>query len=212
MICYDHIDKYIRGTIKKDAGFLHELRLFAENHNVPIVQPEVARLLTVLGNMRKPGRILDVGTAIGYSAILFSMIIKPGGKVDTIDRSESMAEIAKENIRKAGFHETVNVIIGDALEILKCLDKKYDMIFLDAAKGQYPDFLPECRRLLNTGGLLISDNVLYKGMVACDDLIVRRKRTIVKRMRDYLNTLCNDPALDTAILSMGDGVAVSYKI
>jgi predicted O-methyltransferase YrrM len=211
MICYDYINHYIRKTIKKSDGMLKELEEFAEEHHVPIVHPEVARLLVVLGKMQKPKRILEVGTAIGYSAILFSTVLQPGGIIDTIERYELMAERAKDNIKRAGLENTINVIVGEASEVLECLDKKYDMIFLDAAKGQYPEFFPHCLRLLSSGGLLISDNVLYKGMVASDDLVVRRKKTIVKRLRDYLDSLCTAEELETSILPVGDGVALSYK-
>jgi len=101
--------------------------------------------------------------------------------------------------------------MGDALEVLECLDNTYDMVFLDAAKGQYMEFLPHCLRMLKKGGVLISDNVLYKGMVTTDDLVVRRKKTIVKRMRHFLDHICNTPQLDSCILPIGDGVAISYK-
>jgi predicted O-methyltransferase YrrM len=118
---------------------------------------------------------------------------------------------ARENIKRAGLCDVINIIIGDALDVLKCLNKQYDMVFLDAAKGQYPEFLPECLRMLKSGGLLVSDNVLYKGMVANDELVVRRKKTIVTRMRNYLKTLCSMNELETSILPVGDGVAISYK-
>lgn len=211
MICYDYINEYIRKTIKMSEGILKELREFAEEHHVPIIQPEVARLLEVLGGILKPKRILEVGTAMGYSAILMSSFLEPGGKIDTIDRYELMIDRAKENIRRAGLEDVVNIIAGDAMEVLRCLDKRYDMIFLDAAKGQYIEFLPECLRMLNKGGLLVSDNVLYKGMVANDDLVIRRKKTIVRRMRDYLDSICGNEELETSIIPIGDGVAVSYK-
>ena len=118
---------------------------------------------------------------------------------------------AHENIKRAGLEDTIAVIAGDASDVLPCLDKSYDMIFMDAAKGQYIGFLPECLRMLRNGGLLISDNVLYKGMVASGEPVGRKKRTIVNNMREYLDTLRNDPSLDTSILTVGDGVALSYK-
>ena len=191
MIIYDYINDYIRKTIKRNEGILSELEGIAEEQHIPIIQPEVAQFLLILGRIQKPRRILEVGTAIGYSAILLSEVLEPGGKIDTIERYELMADMAKENIKRAGKEDIINVIVGDASEVLQCLDKKYDMIFLDAAKGQYPEFLPECMRMLNSGGLLVSDNVLYKGMVANDELVVRRKKTIVKRMRAYLDSICN---------------------
>jgi len=211
MITYDYINDYIRRTIKGNDGILLELEEFAKLNHVPVVQPEVAKLLMVLGRMAKPEHILEIGTAIGYSAILLSCVLEPGGKIDTIDRYELAVERAKENILSAGREEAINVITGDALEVLQCLDKSYDMIFIDAAKGQYMEFLPHCLRMLRIGGLMISDNVLYKGMVANDDLVVRRKKTIVKRMRDFLDCICKSEELETSIIPIGDGVAVSYK-
>ena len=212
MINYEFTTEYIRKTIKRKSGLLAELEEYAEQYHVPIVQPEVANLISVLGRMQKPSNILEIGTAIGYSAILMSEFLEPGGRIDTIERYDRMIELARENIKKAALEDAINVIAGDATEVLQCLDRQYDMIFLDAAKGQYPEFLPECLRMLKKGGILVSDNVLYKGMTANDELVVRRKKTIVKRMRDYLNRICNDENLDTCIIPIGDGVAVSYSL
>ena len=211
MICFEYINDYIRQTIKQNNGILKELETYSEEIHIPIVHPEVAALLRVIGLTLKPHRILEIGTAIGYSSILLSTVLHPGGKIDTIDRYELMVDRARENIKRAGLCDVINIIIGDALDVLKCLNKQYDMVFLDAAKGQYPEFLPECLRMLKSGGLLVSDNVLYKGMVANDELVVRRKKTIVTRMRNYLKTLCSMNELETSILPVGDGVAISYK-
>ncbi|OPZ94311.1 MAG: putative O-methyltransferase [Firmicutes bacterium ADurb.Bin419] len=211
MICYDYINDYIRNTIKKTEGLLKELEDFAAENHVPIVHPEVAKLLQVIGMTKKPVRILEIGTAIGYSSILLAGILAPGGKIDTIERYDLMVERAKSNIKKANLEDVINVICGDALEVLKYLNKQYDMVFLDAAKGQYPEFLPECLRLLSPSGLLFSDNILYKGMIANDELVIRRKKTIVKRLRNYLNILCSSENLETSIIPIGDGVALSYK-
>lgn len=208
----DNTNEYIRQTLKQNTGIMKELESYAEENHVPIILPEVGRLLIVLGRLTKPNRILEIGTAIGYSAILLAGILSPGGKIDTIERREEMLLKARENIKKAGFENTISVIAGDAKEVLECLDKQYDMIFMDAAKGQYPDFLPECLRMLRKGGLLVSDNVLFKGMVACDELVLRRKKTIVNRLHTYLERLCQDPKLDTSILPVGDGVAITYKL
>lgn len=211
MIVYDYIDDYIRNTIKKDDGLLGELREYAVENHVPIIHPEVARMISVLGTTLKPSRILEIGTAIGYSSIFFAGFLKEGGKIDTIERYDVMIEKARENIKKAGMQDTINVIAGDALEVLECLDNEYDFVFVDAAKGQYLEFLPHCLRMMKKGALLVSDNVLYKGMVATDDLVVRRKKTIVKRMRSYLDHICKSDDLDSCIIPIGDGVALSYK-
>jgi predicted O-methyltransferase YrrM len=211
MLGPDGVNEFIRKTLRPGEGLLLELEQYAAEHHVPIVRPETASLLIVLGRLVKPVRILEIGTAIGYSSILLSGILAKGGRIDTIERSDEMVIKAHENIKKAGLADTIAVIAGDAAEVLRCLDKKYDMIFMDAAKGQYPEFLPECLRMLKNGGLLVSDNVLYKGMVASDELVVRRKKTIVNRMRTFLDSICSDPTLDTTILPVGDGVALSYK-
>lgn len=211
MVSIDFINDYIRKTIKKNEGILAELEDFAEKNHVPIVQPEVAALLKVITLILKPKRVLEIGTAIGYSSILISTVLPAGGKIDTIDRYELMIDRAKNNIKKANLENTINIIYGDAAEVLKMLDKKYDMIFLDAAKGQYPEFLPHCIRLLNNEGVLVSDNILYKGMIANDELVVRRKKTIVTRLRNYLDEICSSDRLETSIIPIGDGVALTYK-
>ena len=202
---------FIRSLLKKQTGILREMQEYALEHHVPIIQPETAALLKVAGLLKKPLRILEIGTAIGYSAIIMSSFIQPGGRIDTIERYEKMADIACENIIKAGLQNIIKVIRGEAADVLACLEKEYDMIFLDAAKGQYPEFLPDCLRLLSKGGLLVSDNVLYKGMVSGAEGAERRKKTIVVRLRQYLEELCNNPELETGILPVGDGVALSYK-
>lgn len=212
MICYDYINEYIRNTIKEDQGVLLELRKFAALNNIPVIQPETARLLLVLGLIIKPRKILEIGTAIGYSSILLARTLSPGGVVDTIESYDEMVEMARYNIKRAGYQDKINSIAGDAAEVLRCLDKKYDLILLDAAKGQYLELLPDCIRLLSIRGVLISDNVLYKGMVANDRLIIRRKKTIVKRLREYLKCICNKSDVETCILPVGDGVAVTVKL
>ena len=212
MICYDYINEYIRKTIKENSGILKEIEEYAALNNIPIVQPEVAKLLSIVARILKPERILEIGTAVGYSAILLAYALKPCGVLDTIEKDEEVFKIAQANIEKAGLKNIINIINGDALDVLKCLDKKYDMIFLDAAKGQYCEFLPECIRMLKRGGILFSDNVLYRGMVASDELVKRRKRTIVKRLREYLKTICSIPELETSVIPVGDGVAVSLKV
>ncbi len=211
MINYDYIIEYIRATIKSNEGLLAELEEYAAQNHVPIIQPEVAALIKVIGNMKRPKRILEIGTAIGYSSILFSGFLEENGIIDTIERNEEMIDIARKNIKSAGKQKNINVIAGDAIDVLTCLDKSYDMIFIDAAKGQYSEFLEQSKRMLVPGGILVSDNVLYKGMVANDKLVVKRKRTIVTNMRSFLKTLCEDNSLETSIIPIGDGVALSYK-
>lgn len=210
-INYDYITEYIRDTIAPNKGLLLELESYAKENHVPIIQPEVAKLINVLGTLKKPKNILEIGTAIGYSAILMSGFLQKGGTITTIERYSKMVEIASENIERTGLTKTIKIIEGEAEEILPTLKDQYDLIFIDAAKGQYLEFFNHCVKLLKPDGLLISDNILYKGMIATNELVIRRKKTIVKRMRDYLKYICGLKDFETSIIPIGDGVAVSVK-
>ena len=181
------VEEYIRNTLKDKEGLLRELEIYAHENNVPIVHKEVSDLLKVLLKVDKPKRILEVGCAIGYSSILFATTVGEDVQITTVERNEVMIEKAKENIKRAGFEKNITVLEGDAEELLSKIEGEFDMIFLDAAKGQYKLFYDTVIDKLKVGGLLISDNILYKGMVAHDDFIVKRKKTIVKRMRNYLD-------------------------
>ncbi len=207
-INYEYICRYIRRTIKANEGALHTLEEYASQNDVPIAQPETMRFIEVLLKGMKAKTVLEAGTAIGYSAIAMAMC---GANVTTIERDEKMQELASANIEKYGFSDRITLIKGDATQIMKELDGAFDFIFLDAAKAQYLDLLPDCLRLLKGGGILMSDNILYKGMVATDELAIRRKITIIKRLRKYLDELCNNDELTTAIIPIGDGMALSYK-
>ncbi|MGL5330199.1 MAG: O-methyltransferase [Peptostreptococcaceae bacterium] len=205
------VEEYIRTTLKDKEGLLRELEVYASENNVPIVHKEVSDLLKVLLKVDKPKNILEVGCAIGYSSILFATTVGDDVKITTVERNESMIEKAKENIKRAGFENNITILEGDAEELLSKVEGEFDMIFLDAAKGQYQLFYDMVIDKLKVGGLLISDNILYKGMVAHDDFVVRRKKTIVKRMRNYLDYICNCEYLSTSLIPIGDGVALSYK-
>ena len=205
------VEEYIRTTLKDKEGLLRELEVYAAEHNVPLVHKEVSDLLKVLLKLDKPKTILEVGCAIGYSSILFATTVGSEVKITTVERNESMIEKAKENIKRAGFENNITILEGDAEELLPKVEGEFDMIFLDAAKGQYKLFYDMVIDKLKVGGLLISDNILYKGMVAHDDFVVRRKKTIVKRMRNYLDYICNCDYLSTSLIPIGDGVALSYK-
>ncbi|SEF81375.1 Predicted O-methyltransferase YrrM [Caloramator fervidus] len=209
-IVYDYIEEYIRNLIPESKGILKELEEYAKNNKVPIIHKEVGQLLRILIRLHGIKNILEVGTAIGYSSIL--MADAAGDcKIVTIERDEDMVNKAVDNIRKANMEDKIQVLKGDALEVLKSLEGSFDLIFLDAAKGHYIHFLPECLRLLKKGGLLISDNVLFRGMIATNDLVKRRKITIVKRLRKYLSDISNNPVLETVVLPLGDGVAITLK-
>ena len=208
-INYEYIIRYLRDLLPKKEGLLGELEDFAKEYSVPISQPETMRILEVLIRIGKVKSVLEVGCAIGYSAIC--MINAGCEKIDTIELSADAARVAKENFKKAGMEEKITLHFGDAKDVLPQIDGEYDMIFMDAAKAQYQEFFPHCMRLLKKGGVLVSDNVLYKGMTATDELVIRRKITIVKRLRKYLEMISSNPELETTILPMGDGVALSYK-
>ncbi|WP_160680095.1 O-methyltransferase [Clostridium sp. C8-1-8] len=210
-ITHDYMEEYLRGLIGDREDELYELERYAEENAVPIVQKEAGQFLEFMVSMKKPKKILELGTAIGYSAILMSKAANGSANITSIERDENMVSIAENNISKYNFNDKIKVIQGDCLEILEKLDDKFDLIFMDAGKGHYNHFLPHCLRLLAEEGIIISDNVLFRGMVATNDLVKRRKITIVKRMRDYLETISKDKDLITTIIPMGDGIAVTKR-
>jgi predicted O-methyltransferase YrrM len=210
-ITYDYMEQYIKGLINEKSNILKEMESFAKENFVPIVQEETGKFLEFMVTVKRPLKILELGTAIGYSAILMCMNSDKNTKVTTIERDDKMIKIAKDNIIKYGYEDKIEIIQGECLEALKSLDDKFDMIFMDAGKGHYNHFLPECLRLLDEKGIIIADNVLFRGMVASDELVERRKITIVKRMRKYLELVSNDNKLITSIIPMGDGIAVTTR-
>ena len=155
--------------------------------------------------------ILELGTAIGYSAIKMYKAAGTSPHITTVERSEEMIKLAKENIKSFNLESKIEIKEGDCLEILESLDEPYDLIFMDAGKGHYNHFLPHCLRLLKEDGIIIADNVLFRGMVASDELVKRRKITIVKRMRKYLELVSEDENLITSVIPMGDGIAVTKR-
>ena len=211
-IVHPYITEYLRKTVPPHEGILKELEAYAKEHSVPIVQPETAQLLTVLCAMVRPVRILEIGCAIGYSAILMSESLQEGGTVTTVEWDHEMAEVAKKNIASAGLSEKIHVLEKDAKELLPTLSGEYDLIFLDGPKAHYIHMLNDCIRLLKKGGVLVSDNVLYKGMTADDSHVVRRKITIVKRLRHFIAAQQQRPELKSVLLPLGDGVTVSVRV
>ena len=156
-------------------------------------------------------RILELGTAIGYSAVIMHEAAGTNPHITTIERSEEMIKYAEENIKSFGLEDKIIIEAGDCLEVLEKLEEPYDLIFMDAGKGHYNHFLPHCLRLLKDDGIIIADNVLFRGMVASDDLVKRRKITIVKRMRTYLELVSEDKDLVTSVIPMGDGIAITRR-
>lgn len=207
-ITYDYMEQYIRGLVPENNGLLQELEIYAAENKVPIIHKEVANYLQMMINIVKPRRILELGTAIGYSSILMFNSSSSVEHIDTVERDENMISLAKNNIDNACLTGNINIICGDCLNVLENLQEKYDLIFIDAGKGHYNEFFPHCLRLLNENGVIIADNVLYKGMVASRDLVIRRKITIVKRMKKFIDMITKDNSLITTILPMGDGIAV----
>lgn len=199
-----------------DTGLTPELTELAEyaiETNVPIIRPQMQSFMKMLLALKKPMKILEVGTAIGFSALLMAEYTSSETKITTIEKYEKRIPIARDNFKKFGQEDRITLLEGDAMEILSKLDEKYDFIFMDAAKGQYINFLPDIKRLLAKDGVLLSDNVLQDGNVMESRFaVVRRDRTIHSRMRDYLYTLKNDSDLVTDILPVGDGITISVKI
>lgn len=210
-ITYPHINSYFAGIFEQPDPLLKEMEEYAHKYHIPILQPESAQILKVLCHISKPGRILEIGTAIGYSSIILAQSVAGCGVIDTIEIDEEMIEKAAGYIKRAGFDEKIRILHGDAAEVLQCLSTPYDFIFLDAAKGQYLEFLPFCLKLLNPGGIFVTDNVLYRGMVAKDGFIEHKHRTIIVKLKEYLKLLCRNKELITSIVPAGDGIAICVK-
>lgn len=208
-----YVTDYIREKTVHNNPLLYELEAYARDNKVPIAEPETARLVSVLTKLVRPKKILEVGTAIGYSAIIMAEGLSDDGSIMTLEYDENSVAIARENIKRAGLSDRISVIEADAKNYLSYLDcdESFDMIFLDGPKAHYLFMLDDCVRLLKKGGILVSDNILFKGMTADDGHFARRKVTIISRLREYIDTLMAHPQLETAILSQGDGVTLSLK-
>lgn len=208
----DRIRIFINSLDSENPDYLNELEQYAKKTDVPIIRREMQSLLRVLLAMNSPRQILEVGTAIGFSALFMSEYAPDDCHITTIEKYEKRIPLAKENFKKAGREDRITLLEGDATQILKELEGPYDMIFMDAAKGQYIHFLPEVLRLLPQGGVLISDNVLQDGdIIESRFAVTRRNRTIHARMREYLYEIKHNAGLETVILTLGDGTAVSVK-
>ena len=212
MIVNERLVTYINSLDRGNTPFLNQLEMDALKNQVPIIRRETQSLLKVLLRIKTPSRILEVGTAVGFSALLMSTYGPENCRITTIENYDKRIPIARENFKKAGKEEQITLLEGDAREILKTLEEPFDFIFMDAAKGQYIHFLTDILRLLSRGGILISDNVLQDGdIIESHFAVERRNRTIYKRMREYLSALKNSDVLETSILPLGDGVALSVK-
>lgn len=208
-ISYDYITDYICKTLPESTGLLKEMEDYAKAHYVPIIQKETMYFLRFVMSVLRPEKILEIGTAIGYSSLIFSEYLKEGGKIITVELDSDAASIARENFKKAK-NTSIKLIVGDGADVLLNTNEQFDVVFLDANKSLYLHSLPNIKRILKKGGVLIADNVLYKGMVASDELETFRKKTLVKNLRDFLHEISNDGCFTTSILPIGDGISVSY--
>lgn len=213
MIVDERIVSYMNSLESANTEILTRIEREAHKDNVPIIRKEMESFLRVILSIKRPLKILELGTAIGYSAILMSECIDEEAKIITIENYEKRIPIAKENIKLAGKSNVIELLEGDALEIMPTLEaNQFDFVFMDAAKAQYINFLPEVLRLMKKGAVLITDNILQEGDVIQSKYVVRRRdRTIHKRMREYLQAVKNHPELVTSIVPIGDGITISVK-
>ena len=212
MMVDERVTVFIDSMDPGNTEFLDQLERYSKETNVPIIRPSMQSLLKLLLQMQQPRRILEVGCAIGFSALLMSEYGPKDCHITTIEKYEKRIPVAKENFKKAGKEAQITLLEGEAAEILEKLEEPFDFIFMDAAKGQYIHFLPSVLRLLSKGGVLVSDNVLQEGeIIESRFAVTRRNRTIHSRMREYLYTLKHHPMMVTSILPVGDGVTISVK-
>lgn len=212
MIVDERFSTYVASLEAPEEPLLERIEAEALAARVPIIRKETQSFLKPLLVLKKPRKVLEIGTAVGFSALLMSAYLPEGGHITTIENYEKRIPIARENFRQAGKEGEISLIQGDALAVMKELTEAYDLIFMDAAKGQYIHYLPEAVRLLAPGGVLVSDNVLQGGDVLESRFAVeRRDRTIHSRMREYLYELKHHDQLQTSILPLGDGVALSVR-
>ena len=212
MIVDERMVTYIRSLERPENPVIEVIEQEALENFVPIIRKETQSFLKVMMLMNRPARVLEVGTAVGFSAILMSEYLPEGSRITTIENYEKRIPIARNNFKRAGKEEQITLIEGDALEVMKTLEGPYDFIFMDAAKGQYIHWLPDVIRLLKKGGVLLSDNVLQDGNIVESRFAVeRRDRTIHARMREYLYELTHRDDLVTSVLPLGDGVTVSVR-
>ena len=212
MIINERMSSFINSYATPNSESLNELEQFSIETNVPIIRKEMQTLLKFLLDLTHPSNVLEVGTAIGFSSILMAENLPKESRITTIEKYEKRIPQARENFKKFGVEDRITFLAGDATDILKTLDGPFDFVFMDAAKGQYINFMPDILRLLSKGGVLLSDNVMQDGDILESKFAVeRRNRTIYKRMRDYLYELTHNDELTTVILPVGDGVTVSVR-
>lgn len=212
MMVEERVTSFIRSMIPDTEGVLNDIEMEAVADEVPIIRKETREWIKTLLLAKRPTHVLEVGTAVGFSAIYMNQYLPENGHITTIEKWEPRIVKAKENFKRAGVEDKITLLEGDAAKLLKELNGSYDFIFMDAAKGQYIHFLPEVVRLLSENGVMVSDNVLQDGEVLDSRYVVeRRNRTIHSRMREYLYALKQHELLETSVIPLGDGVAFSVK-
>ena len=187
---------------------LDKIKQKALDEHIPIIMDDTLEVMRNYLKEKKPKRILEIGTAVGYSAICFTEFLHEDGIIDTIERDSERVKEAKQNIKNMKLEEKINIYEGDAVEILPTLNEKYDAVFIDAAKGKYPFFLKEALRMIKPNGIIFADNILYKGYVM-SDYNKHKQRTAVRNLREYIKEVSENPNLETEILEVGDGLAIS---
>ena len=187
---------------------LEKIKQKALEEHIPIIMDDTLEVVDKILKEVKPTKILEIGTAVGYSAMCFSEYLQEGGKIDTIERDEERMAEAKINIKNVGVEDKIKIYEGDAVEILSTLKEQYDVVFIDAAKGKYPFFLKEALRMIKSTGVILADNILYKGYVM-SDYNKHKQRTAVRNLREYIKEVTENPNIETEILEVGDGLAVS---
>ncbi len=213
MIVNYEIQDYIRNLSKFEDESLFQLEKYARENHVPIIEPEVARFIQMIIRLKKPARVLELGTAIGYSSIIMNKANR-NSTIVTVEKDPKMVNLAKKNIKTFGLEDSITVVESDALDYLTENKDEFDFIFIDAAKGQYLKYFKASEKLINKNGIILCDNVLFKGLVCDEEALTTRhkKMTIVRRLNSFLKYITNLEEFETSIIPIDDGVSISYKI
>lgn len=209
-ILTDFVQNYIEEINPEPTGELKRLEEEALEKDIPIITPEIGEFLSLLIDIHQPERILELGTATGYSTAWLAQ--DNDCEIVTIELKEREAKVARKNFKELELEDRVELLVGDAVEVMDELEEKFDFIFIDAAKGQYVEFLKQSLKTVKEGGLIVADNILFKGMIANDDLMHPRYDTLTYRIREYIDEVMNHPELKSSILPLGDGLAISMKL
>ena len=210
IIINDTVEEYIKNLYDSKNEFMKKLRKKSEENSIPIITKDTEKFMDILIQMNRPKNILELGTAVAYSSIGYCLI-DPDVMVTTIEISDFMYDQAIENIEEAKMTDRIKILKGDAKEVVDNIDEKFDMIFIDAAKAQYKKYFDSCVKNLNEGGIIVSDNILYKGMPVAREFVVKRQRTIASRMKTYNEYITHHEEFNSTILTVGDGIGISIR-